>query len=149
LGAGPDEGVDVAYAPSMANASGSTDERGPSLDHWMLTIAREEYGYVPKRNQAQTLEDRRDGNQRYRDEFRKATEESGFRVVHKELYCVLTTPESASGWYSIPIFRRNVLPTLDSETSGRVLEAAYARWRPTATDGKASLMNMVLERMIR
>jgi len=141
----PDE-VESVIAPSVRGKEHLLEIPGPrpTLVECMMEVARAELGAIDANTTA--AEERQATRQRdYRAELEAALAESGFERVREEVIWVLTRPESTYAWYKIPIFRRNVFPALDAATSERILDAAYARWRPSAAETVTPMGNVVLE----
>jgi ubiquinone/menaquinone biosynthesis C-methylase UbiE len=142
------EELEWIYAPSLAGADLPAEKPPPqtTLSGTMRAVAHREFGYDTEDalspDEGATIARR----EKYADQFARALDETGFEIALKEIFWVRTTPESEYSWYKIPIFRRNVFPNLDVETSGRILEAAYERWRPSARDRMTPMLNVVLIR---
>ncbi len=137
--------VETTYDPSIPSPDDLIESRkqSPSLPDVMIEVARAEFGFTPDETLDETRAERR---RRYMVELVEGLESCALEVVRQELFWFRHSPESDKGWYDIPIFRRNILPTMDAETSKRVLDAAYEKWRPTAVDVRSPMLNVVLAR---
>jgi trans-aconitate methyltransferase len=78
--------------------------------------------------------------------YLKTLHAEGFRVERRTLQAVPISCEAAFDWYSIPVFRSNVLRGVSAEVSEAVLRRAYDRWRPTATESFATWVNFLAVR---
>lgn len=79
--------------------------------------------------------------------FFRAFAESRWRLIHQEDNRYTLAPEEALAWYRVPIFRRNVLFSMDAETSAKVLDDAWEAWRPNATSSDVDFPALVAERL--
>jgi len=124
----------TADDPEMARAARRQEG---SIERAMLDEARERHGYDPARTA------RAGGAGFVEGRFLSALGDAGLRALRSSLLSVRITPEAAFDWYSIPVFRSNVLPRMSADDSERVLIAAYEKWRPTAHDTLAVWANFV------
>lgn len=99
----------------------------PSLEAMMQQLARAELGYCapPRLRDAAASE-------RYEDRLARAVARSRFELRRSVGLSVPVSPRERYDWYSIPLFRQNVLGAMEPDESQKILDRAYELWSPDA-----------------